>query len=412
LGLKQGAARGHILLPGRGILSRTAVLIPLLCAALYGQISPGVDARLKTLQDKANAALGRRDTAAAVAALQEGLKLDPNWKDGLWTLGWTLFRDAKYDAARPVFVSLLRLDQSKAGPWLLLGLCEFEGRDYGMALDDLQHGRALGIPADLGIAPAVRYHIAVGLALGGKYEGALELLEQAALTDEHTPEVVLATGLASMRIPVPPQDAPDVFGKAQIGMLREVGEALFEGARRNRAATGEIYARLFKSFPDTAKLHHSYAYFLIGTGDLAKAESEFRAELGVDPDSVLARCGIAYILLERGEAEQAAQTAREAVRIDPGAATARFLLGKALLRSGKAADSIPELETARELEPQSSKVRFALVQAYREVDRSEDAQREANEFERLRQVEDQIKVRGQAPAALLDGSGQAAQPRK
>ena len=362
---------------------------------------------MKAFQEKAAGALARGDTGSAISALQEGLKLKPDWIEGLWTLGWTLFREARYDAARPVFMSLLRLDQSKGATWLLLGLCEFEARDYGMALEDLQHGRALGIPVDLGIAEAVRYHTAVGLALAGRYEGALDLLEQAASVNEHTPEIVLATGLAVMRMPVTPEQAPELFGKAQLAMLRDTGEALFQGARKNRVETDKIFARLFNEWPTTPKLHHAYAYYLIGAGDLSKAETEFRAEMAVDSGSVLARCGLAYIALEQSEPEQAVQFAREAVRLNPGNASTHFLLGKSLLRAGKVADSIPELETARDIEPQSSKVRFTLQQAYREANRPEDAAREAREFERLRQIDDQIRVRGAVPAALLKPGGRA-----
>jgi Flp pilus assembly protein TadD len=370
-----------------------------------------LDSRLRQLQGQAQSALARGQTDAAIAALRDGLKIKPDWKEGLWELGWTLFRQARYGAARPVFVSLLRLDQSRGAPWLLLGLCEFEARDYGMALEDLQRGRALGIPADLGITPAVRYHIANGLTLAGKFESALDLLAEAARAGEHAEEILMATGLAAMHLPALPSQAPELFSRGERAMLRDVGEALYQGARQNRTDADRIYGRLLQQAPVPPKLHSSYGYYLLEIGDLQTAEKEYRAELAVDPESALARCGLAHIALDRGELASATERAREAVRLSPEWGAARFLLGKALLRSGQVPDSIAELEAARDLEPASSKIRFTLLQAYREANRRDEAEREALEVKRLKQAEAEMKAHGRIPASLLQAPDTTAQSR-
>ncbi len=380
----------------------------LLSSLAVAQPASDPGARLRAFGQQADAALARGDTAGAIAALQQGLKIEPKWKEGLWTLGWTLFRQSRYEDAKPAFVSLLRLDQSKSAPWLLLGLCEFEARDYGMALADLQRGRALGIPVNLGITEAVRYHTAVGLALAGKYEAALDLFDEAARADEHTDEVLLAAGLAAMRMPVLPRHAPELFGADRLKLFRDIGEARFQGARGNRADADAVYARLFQQFPGIPKLHHSYGYYLVGAGDSAKAEAEFRAELAADPKSAPARCGLAHLALERDEPAQAVPLAREAANLTPDSGAAHFLLGKAMLRLGQAGHAIVELETARELEPASSKIGYTLLEAYREGNRPADAARQAKEVERLKSLENELKTHGRVPADSAMGPSQGA----
>jgi tetratricopeptide (TPR) repeat protein len=373
-----------------GLVACLMVCLP----AWAGRESGKLEEHLRQLQRSADLALSRGDSSAAIAAVQEGLKVRPTWKEGLWTLGWTLFQVRQYEAARGVFVRLVRLDQSKGASWLLLGLCEFHARDYGMALEDLQRGRALGIPLSLGITSQVRYDTAVALLLGQRYERALQFFEEAAHENEHTNEILLAWGLAALRMPVEPDRARDVFGAEQLDVLHSVGEAMFHAATHDYKEASKIYADLFRRHPAVPKLHHAYGFLLIRLGDLVAAESEFHLELGVAPDSVLARMGLAYTALERGEPSEAIGFAREAVRLEPESVSAHLLLARALLRVDQAGDAVPLLEVARDLEPGNMQVHFLLARAYGSIKRDADAAHERSEFVRLKQMDDALKLPG------------------
>ena len=371
------------------------VCLLLLMQASVSQAPPKINSDLSDLQLRAEQALGRGDPATAIAIVQKGLNLQPDWKEGLWTLGWTLFQTNQYEAARGIFVKLVRLDQSKGASWLLLGLCEFQARDYGMSLDDLLRGRALGIPVSLGITSRVRYSTAIALLLAERYERAQQFFEEAGKENEHTDQILIAWGLAAMRMPVDPQHAHDVFSPEQLDMLRSVGEALFRASSHQYDETARIYADLFRRYPAAAKLHHSYGFLLIRLGgDLSGAETQFRAEMAVDPNSVLARLGLAFTNLERGETSESIRFAREAVRLDPESASANLLLGQALLRTDQISEGAAILEVARNLEPENMQIHFLLARAYGKLKRTAEADLERGEFLRLKRMDDALSLPG------------------
>src|SRR5215831_13670948 len=79
---------------------------------------------------------GRLDEA--VRLYREGIKMRPKWEEGWWHLATILYEQDKYDEARDAF-KLLVSAQPKNGPAsAMLGLCEFETRDYERALADLE----------------------------------------------------------------------------------------------------------------------------------------------------------------------------------------------------------------------------------------------------------------------------------
>jgi len=271
---------------------------------------------------------------------------------------------------------------------VLLGLCEFQARDYGMALDDLLRGRSLGIPASLGITSQVRYSTAVALLLSERYDRAVQFFEEAAREKEHTDAILLAWGLAAMRMPVEPQHAQDLFTPSELAMLHSIGEAMFRAACHEFRDTDNIYNDLFRHYPSTIKLHDSYGFLLLRLGNIGEAEPQFRAELEVDPNSVLARLGLGYVALEQGRANDAIRLGREATELEPGSSSTHLLLGKALLAESEKNEAVLELELARDLDPANMLVHFLLARAYGSVKRNSDAEHERSEFMRLKQMND------------------------
>jgi len=71
------------------------------------------------------------------------------------------------------------------------------------------------------------------------------------------------------------------------------------------------------------------------------------------------------------------------VSLSPDSPDAHYLLGRSYLESGDLPSAIRELETARTLAPGSPAVHFNLARAYAKAQRTEQAQKERAEFQRL-----------------------------
>jgi Flp pilus assembly protein TadD len=72
------------------------------------------------------------------------------------------------------------------------------------------------------------------------------------------------------------------------------------------------------------------------------------------------------------------------VEAQPDAADARYLTGKILLAQARSAEAVVHLEAAVRLAPDDSSARYQLGQAYQKLGRADDAQRQFDEFRRLK----------------------------
>ena len=101
--------------------------------------SAAFDAAVK-LGDEARLA-GRLDEALAQYA--RALQARPTWADGWWNVGAILYQGDRYAEARDAFRNVIGLDPKRGHAWGMLGLCEFQTREYERAGVSLKRGRAL-----------------------------------------------------------------------------------------------------------------------------------------------------------------------------------------------------------------------------------------------------------------------------
>lgn len=366
---------------------RVTFLALLLAAGPVLSQSPGSD--LVTIERDLRTALGEH----------------PDWKPGLWRLGVLLYQQGHYEEARKRLEHLTTLDPASGEPWVLLGLCEAELRQFAAAAEHLERGRALGIAEELQLTDTARYQHAVALLMTGRPEHALWLLYSFADHDVHPDEVVLAMGLAAMRISAVPEDAPRSLSGEQLDLLRRAGEAEYQERKHNDAAVDRIYAQLFKDRPAAKGLHTAYASLLVGRRDVDKAAQEFAAELRLAPEDFHARLGLVWVGLQRGLHLETIPDAREAVRLRPSSALAHLYLGRLLLRADQLPEATAELERSRDLNPTSSRIRFVLAEAYRAAARMDDVARELADFRRLKKRDDSFLQEGTLPPSeFLSGA--------
>lgn len=331
------------------------------------------------LARQANAAREANRMADAVELYLQALQLRPAWQEGWRQLGTLLYMEQKYTDSADALKHSVALEARQADTWTLLGLCEFETKDYPNALLHLKNGQALGFGGNAAAVRYARYHLALLLNLEGAFDPATDLLIPEARPGPLFEEIQFAMGLALLRMPV----LPDRVDPAKRELVRIAGHAagLLSESRYDDAFP--IFEKLLQQYPDVPFLHYAYGDALYATSDYDRAKAQLREETLHNPDSPVVYLRLAAIALRLNEPTVALDSAKRAVSLAGDSADAHYMLGRSFLESGDIASAIAELETARRLAPGSPAVHFNLARAYAKGKRPDDARVERAEFERL-----------------------------
>jgi len=335
------------------------------------------DPTLDRAAEAAEEARKAGDLDRAVEIYERALAERPSWTEGRRRLGAILHVLERWEEVRDAFAGVVAEEPGDASAWLFKGLSELELGDHDRASSDLQRARKIGI-GDAKLDSVARYHQALLLTRSASFDDAVGVLTSLAREGYESPEMIVALGLALLRLPqLPSELPPDDRERVVMG-----GRALHQWARARRSAALLSFEELVLRFPEEPDVHYAFGVFLL-LSDPDAALDEFRRELQVSPDHVPAMLQIALESLLRGDAETALPLARKAVELEPTLPAARNALGRALLKRGEVDAAIAQLERGVELAPRDRAMRFALVSAYRRAGREEDAVREREEFEEL-----------------------------
>jgi tetratricopeptide (TPR) repeat protein len=318
-------------------------------------------------------------TEEAATWYQNALKLRSNWPEGWRQLGTIRYMDGRYPEAIAALQQSVALETMQADTWTLLGLSEFETKDYGNALIHLERGRALGFSGNAAAVRVSRYHLGLLLNRNGDFDRAIDLLIPAIGAGALSDEIQFAMGIALLRIPaLPEQVKPE-----DIALVRMAGDAaaLLSESRYDRAFP--IFERMVSEYPKTPFLHYAYGDALASTSMYDEAQTQLREETRLNPASVLPYLRLASIELMLHQNASALASATKAVEMSPESFEAHYWLGRSFLEQGDIPAAIHELETARRFSPNSPKVHFNLARAYSRAERTAEAQQERAEFERL-----------------------------
>ena len=289
------------------------------------------------------------------------------------------YASARYPDAIAAFKNSAAIKPRNGNVWALLGLSEFETKDYKNSLIHLERGSDLGFAGNAAAVQVARYHLAILLNRNGEFDRATELLTPEVSSGPPDDQVKVALGMALLRIPL----LPDELDPANDSLVRVAGEiaVLLSGSKYDAAFSK--FQQLLKTNPNTPYLHYAYGAALASASRYDEADRQLAEETKITPTSALPflrRCAIA---LQLRHAENAAKFAQRAVQLAPESAEAHYLLGRSWLDLGKSADSVIELETARGLAPNSPEVRFSLARAYAKAGQPDAAEQERAAFERL-----------------------------
>ncbi|HTT65489.1 MAG TPA: tetratricopeptide repeat protein [Bryobacteraceae bacterium] len=356
-----------------GLLDASAQKQPAAAPASFDRVS-----------QEAAAARAQNRIQDAIRLYRQAVKLRSSWPEGWWFLGELLYDQDKYPEARDALLRLVSLDHTTGPGYALLGLCEYETREYGKALEHINEARRLGLGDDPQVKRVVLYHAMLLLTRFQQYESALQVLDKIMKTGESGPALIEAAGLAGLRRPILPGDIPP----GEKDLIDQAGRAACAVAAQDPARAQKEFAVLLARYPNTPNVHYLYGSFLLATDENAGLR-EFQKELELNPKHTEALANIALSYEMHGDTGKAISYARRAVEANPQYFAAHAVLGRLLANAGEVAKGIQELEIARQEAPDSYQVHFALAEAYALADRKSDAAKERAEFVRLKQLADQ-----------------------
>ena len=229
-----------------------------------------------------------------------------------------------------------------ARPSPFVGLCEFGLREYDRALQDLVKSRILGV-ADKDLGGVARYHAAVLMTRIEQFDQALQTLGEFALEGNDNPRIIEAMGIATLRMPMLPNEVPPERRE----MVLMAGRGSYMMATRQTAAAAQAFEGLVDAVPgDAERALRLRRYLLIEQPE--KAIEEFKRELQIQPNHPDSLMQIAFEYLKESNAEAAMPWAKQAVEAAPKNFAAHKALGDALLASNDIDGAIAELEMQRD----------------------------------------------------------------
>ncbi|MGA8025903.1 MAG: tetratricopeptide repeat protein [Bryobacteraceae bacterium] len=357
-------------------------LLPLVFT-LAAQTQPPVEknpSAFDVIAKKAEAARQDSNTVEAIALYSQAVRLKAAWSEGWWYLGTLYYDSDQYTDGLAAFRRLTLLEPKMTVAWAMLGLCEFETKNYDHALEHLQQAGVLGLAPDQSFFAVARYHEALLLTRSEQYDAAIDILSKMIAHGDTGPKQIEALGIACLFKPVLPSELPPTERE----LVMAVGRAMADAATRRTADAVAQLEALLRDHPNQPQLHYLYGLVLLA-GDPDKALQAFQEELAISPNHEQSFISIAGEYLKRTDYASALPFAEKAAAAEPNLYFGHAMLGRVLVEGDlDVARGAKELEIAARLAPTNLQVRFTLASAYSKLGRKEDAARERAEFLRLR----------------------------
>ena len=337
------------------------------------------------LSKQAAAAQAAGDVDQAIQNYQRALQLHPDWDDGRWNLAMLQYSARHYPEAISELKIWVQRQPNFGTAWAVMGLCEFEIKDYNNALIHLQHGELLGFggsPEAVGLA---RYRLAILENRNGQFENVMETLLPGTRSRTPAKEIQIVLGMALLRMP----SLPEQLEPSKIALVQSAGEiaALLLNSKYDQAFP-ELQL-LLKQYPSVPFLHYAYGTALAALSQFDEAKTLLRAELQISPQSELPYISLASVELKQYRPAEALTSAQRAVQLAPESVEALYVLGRAHLELGDNQQAVSELEQASRFASGSPEVHFNLAKAYAKAKLPEKAEQERAIFARLNALAEQ-----------------------
>src|SRR3989442_6596622 len=194
----------------------------------------------------------------AIELYGKAVKLRPVYVEGYWYQGIAYYSLDDYTHGRDAFRKVIRLAPKNGAAYAFLGLCEFGLKEYDRSLQHLLQSRVLGVGDTKELGSVARFHAAILMTRIEQHEQALETLGEFAGEGDDNPPVIETMGLATLRMPVLPIEAPP----ERRDMVMMAGRASYMMAARITAAA-KAFEALVDRYPESPNVHYAYGVYLL-----------------------------------------------------------------------------------------------------------------------------------------------------
>ncbi len=348
------------------------------CAVPLAPQPPGPRRDFSDLLKAAEKARQENHDDEAIGLFRRALAEQPESEEALWYLGSMLYEKEQYADARDILRQFLTIRPDAGPAWALVGLSEFQTREYSRALDHLERAMAQGIGDRNDLMQSVFYDVAILQTRMERYDDSLDMLLKMLSSDPRQPSLAEPAGLAGLRLPMLPAEIPPDRRE----LIDLAGQSVMALETQQYELAEPALKRLVATHPNEPGVHFLYGAYLAQLHP-SEAVLEFERELDISPSHVLARIRLADQLIAQRDFDRALALTQQAIKLDPKRASAHMLSGEVLIANGNAPDGVRELETARAGDPSLSRIHWDLFRAYTAAGRKEDAEREKQEIEKL-----------------------------
>jgi tetratricopeptide (TPR) repeat protein len=345
----------------------------------------GASLSFEELSRQADAANAAGNTNLAMRDYQQALELRGDWQEGWWKLAMVSYAAQHYAEAIAALKRWVARSPEVGTAWAVMGLSEFELKDYDNAVIHLQRGQQLGLSGSPESVQLARYRLGILLNRNKQFENAEGVLMSVAGSGPMAGEVRFALGMSLLRMGTLPDEVEN-NKRTLVSAVGEIAELLKE-SRYDEAFPK--FEALIQRYPEAAYLQYVYGTALATLSRYDEAELQFQQEISRSPGSELPYLQLASIALKRHRAEAAQDSAQRAVKLAPSSAEGHYLLGRAYLEIGDGKLAVSELERAASMAPESAQIHFNLAKAYSKAGDAEKAGQERAIFSRLNALEEQ-----------------------
>ena len=324
----------------------------------------------------------------AIGLFEQGLKMKPDWNEGLWYLGVLNYDKDRFFDARSFLRHYLAQNPNQGPGWAMLGLCDYQLREYGRALEHLNHATSLGLGGRTQLADTVFYDQAILLTRDGQFEASTRLLYRIrgdAGSRAQGPLEVPA-GLNALSYQLLPEEVPS----NRLEFVRLMGAAAFARLDQQRGKAKTILRDLVADHPSEKGAHYQYGSMLL-EDDLAGGVEEMQKVLDISPSDTAARLQLAQYYMQHSQAEKAKPYLDETLKLAPSNPIAHMLNGKMQEAAGDIQGAISELELARQTAPEEPQVLWALLHIYTVAGRRDDAARVKDAIAKVQEISQSAK---------------------
>ncbi len=293
----------------------------------------------------------------AIVLYRKALSLSPRMPSLRLNLGLSLYKSGDLQAAIKTFEPLLKSD-SKSSPETLrlvtlIGLAHYGLGEYAASVPYLKQAAA-GDPEDI----PLRMSLAHACLWSKQYQCVVDAYRE-----------ILTLNAES----------------AEADML--MGEA-YEEMKNDAGALAEFQAAV-KAGPTTPNAHFGYGYLLWKALRFDEAETEFRAELGNNPEHALALAYLGDTEMRQNRSDEAVTHLEHAVRNQPAIFIEHLDLGILYDGKGSKDGALRELQIAEKLSPDDQTIHWRLGRFYQSIGRKGEAKAEFDKVRNQQQTKDQ-----------------------